>query len=235
MTEALLSRDIALRIRLAADALPDTPVGRLIQVLAELTGLPFVPERLAAIKVKDLRQAAGGALADLPAEALRQALALLQGDDQLDPMPLPALEHLSPGELPGSLRVACASDQGEQLDGHFGACRRFLIYQVAPGDCRLIDIRTPGGDVSTDDRNAARAELIRDCRVLFVASIGGPAAAKLVRLGVHPVKCAPGTSARAQIQALSDTIATAPPPWLAKCMGYGPEARVRFAREGEPA
>jgi hypothetical protein len=33
-----------------------------------------------------------------------------------------------------SIRIACASNRGERLDGHFGSCARFLIYQVSATD-----------------------------------------------------------------------------------------------------
>ena len=36
----------------------------------------------------------------------------------------------------------------------------------------------------SEDRNMFRVDLIRDCQVLYVVSIGGPAAAKVVR-GVY--------------------------------------------------
>lgn len=33
-----------------------------------------------------------------------------------------------------------AANGGEQIDGHFGFCHRFLVYQVSK-DSRLIDCR----------------------------------------------------------------------------------------------
>ena len=43
--------------------------------------------------------------------------------------------------MPGSIRAAVASDSDEELNAHFGSCRRFLIYQLTPEECRLIDVR----------------------------------------------------------------------------------------------
>jgi nitrogen fixation protein NifX len=230
MTDTALPRAIALRIGLAARALPTDPA-RLLRVLEDLTGLPPTEQRLAVLKVKDLKEAADGELAELDTDVLKQALALLKDEGLAPEDPPPDLEPYAEGDLPGSIRVACASDRGEELDGHFGSCRRFLIYQVSAAACRLIAVRLTDGDRYAEDKNAFRAGLIGDCQVLFVGSIGGPAAAKVVKAGVHPIKHPQAGPARAQVEALAAGIAKAPPPWLAKVMGQAPEERVRFERE----
>ncbi len=231
MPNASLSDDIALRIGLAARTLPDTDPARLLRVLADAVGLPPTAERLAGLKVKDLKQAASGDLADLDMDALRAALAILKGEAGLQLAPLPPTDPYREGEMPDSIRVACASNGGEELDGHFGAARYFLVYQVSATENRLIAVRTVDESQAGDDRNAYRAELIADCQVLYVASIGGPAAAKVIKRDIHPIKDADGGSARKRMLALQPILAGNPPPWLAKAMGQAPEARVRFERE----
>jgi len=82
-----------------------------------------------------------------------------------------------------------------------------------------------------DDKNVFRAELIQDCQVLYIASVGGPAAAKIVKLGIHPMKL-PGIESIADIiEQLQTVIAGTPPPWLAKAMGVDASDRFRFERE----
>ena len=227
-----LSEDIALRIGLAARALPDTDPGRLLRVLAATVGLPPTAEKLSALKVKDLKSGADGELAEIDSDALKSALALLKGEGLAETVPPPPLEPYADGDMPGSIRVACTSDSGEDLNGHFGSARHFLIYQVSPTDCRLIDCRRPN-DREAEDKTAYRAGLIGDCQVLYTASIGGPAAAKVVKLDIHPIKDAAGGSARARMARLQETLALQPPPWLAKAMGRGPQARVRFELSAE--
>ena len=222
-----LSREIALRVGLAARQLENADPGLLLRVLAEVTGLPPTLPKLASLRPKQLKQAAGGVLADRSPESLKAACAILNGDrDESDPPPVP--EPFEPGDMPGSLRVACASNQGELIDGHFGSCRNFLIYQVSTEEIRLIDVRPTNGPEGRDDKNAYRARLIADAQVLFVASIGGPAAAKVVRAGVHPIKQPQGGEARARIAELQAKISSSAPPWLAKVMGHAAEARARF-------
>ena len=227
MSEETLPREVALRIALAARELENTDAGVLLNVLADLTGLPPTPEKLAKLKPKQLGQAAGGALSGKDPQSLKTACAILKGE-RSQQGPLPQVEPYADGDIPDSVRVACASNDGELINGHFGSCRYFLIYQVSADDVRLIDVRTTDDPGSKDDKNTYRARLIGDAQVLFVASIGGPAAAKVVRAGVHPIKHPQGGEARDKISELQQKIAASPPPWLAKAMGRAAEASARF-------
>jgi nitrogen fixation protein NifX len=231
MPNAPISKDIALRIGLGARALPDTDPARLLRVLAAAVGLPPTAAKLAELRVKDLKSAADGELADLDQSVLKQALAILRGEVVPDFDPPPPVDPGAAADLPGSVRVACASDRGEELDGHFGSCRRFLIYQVSPDEVRLAAVREIEDALAQDDKNAYRASLIAECQVLYVVSIGGPAAAKVVKAGVHPVKWPDGGFARERVAALQPVLAQGAPPWLAKVMGRAPEERVRFERQ----
>ncbi|HTY04578.1 MAG TPA: NifB/NifX family molybdenum-iron cluster-binding protein [Rhodocyclaceae bacterium] len=120
--------------------------------------------------------------------------------------------------MSGSIRVACATDSGQLIDGHFGACKAFVIWDVGRQDVEFVEARSTLPADEADDRNAARAALLGDCQVACFLSIGGPAAAKVVRAGVHPLKVAPGTTMDAMVARLQEALAS-PPPWLAKVMG----------------
>lgn len=232
MSGSHISREIALRIGLAARELPDTDAARLLGVLDDLTGLPPTAEKLATVTVKELRAAADGVYAEVETAALKSALACLKGEAAMPAEQLPVAVPYSDGDMPGSIRVACASNSGELLDGHFGSCKRFLVYQVSESGSRLIGLRDIDDAAAGDDKNGYRASLIADCQILFVASIGGPAAAKVVRAGVHPVKKPDSGSARTEVEALQQVIGRGAPPWLAKVMGQTPEERMRFEQVG---
>jgi nitrogen fixation protein NifX len=228
-----LSKDIALRIALAAKILPDFDAAQLLKVLDELVGLPPTKDSLATLTVKQLKAAEAAELGSVKIELLKEALAYLKGDKGLGQETLPTIQSYSEDDMPNSIRVACASNNAEDLDGHFGSCARFLIYQVDSDEIRLVDIRPTDGPEARDDKNAYRSGLIADCQVLFVASIGGPAAAKVVKSGVHPIKHLNGGTTRERMTELQAVLALTPPPWLAKVMGYNEEERVRFEREAE--
>lgn len=231
---ANLSRDAALRIALAARILPDIGVGKLLEILHQRIDGELTLERLQTVTVTDLKTGFASADGEEDGEdigmglpALKEAVRILWGESEGNDLPQ-TVELAEP--MPGSIRVAIASNTGESLNGHFGSCLYFLVYQVSADACQLIDIRATTGAEDSDDRNAFRAELINDCQVLYVVSIGGPAAAKVVRAGVYPMKQIEGGESREVISRLQQVMAKSPPPWLAKILGVDAEARVRFAR-----
>ena len=218
-----ISEEVALRIALAARSLPDTEVRSLLTGLIELLGEPLAPGKLNKLRLNRLRQMES--LADVDEFYLRQALGFLKGRGiNTEPDPLPEIQDFAAGDMP-------ASNRGDNIDGHFGSCARFLVYQVSSDETRLVDIREPGPVDQEEDKNALRARLIADCNVLYTVSIGGPAAAKVVRMGLHPIKLPQGGPAPEALGKLQVTLAESPPPWLAKVMGEKPEQRVRFIRE----
>jgi nitrogen fixation protein NifX len=228
-----LSRELALRIGLAARALPDTDAKRLFTVLTSCIGLPITEEKMGGINLKAFKSAQEGELSDIDDDLLKKALHILKTDVETGAILKPRIRAYREGDMPGSVRIACASNDAVNIDGHFGSCSQFMIYQVSAEEARLIDIRStdiPKG-LEVDDKNLFRAELIQDCQVLYIASVGGPAAAKIVKLGIHPMKL-PGietiTGIIGQLQAV---IAGTPPPWLAKVMGIEAAERFRFERE----
>lgn len=210
-------KEVAERIGLAVRSLPGVEIAYLVEKLITRFGAPITVEKLSAIQASELKKMVEN-LRDAPqSDEIRMAVRYLWGEGEgLDQ--LPQVQPYAPGELPHSVRVAVASNTGENLDGHFGSARRFLIYQVACDQAKLIAIRDPLACEDAEDPNAARAKLIDDCQLLYVHSIGGPAAAKVIRAGIHPVKFPQGGPAAAAIARLQETLKS-PPPWLARIMG----------------
>ncbi|WP_133511473.1 NifB/NifX family molybdenum-iron cluster-binding protein [Candidatus Thiosymbion oneisti] len=237
MTQATLSDDVARRIALVARLLPHLGMARLIQVIEDAIGLPPTARGLEGLEIPDLKAALGDELADLDEQTLQEALAILRGEPgTLADPDLPPVEPYAEGDMPDSIRVACASDTGDLLDGHFGQARRFLIYQVSAQEDRLIAMRVPedahGDNTQAGDKTADRVRLIQDCQLLYIASIGGPAAAQVVKANVHPIKDTQGGPAHDRIIALRQVLASKVPPWLAKLMGRPLEERIRFESQG---
>ncbi|MET0116853.1 MAG: dinitrogenase iron-molybdenum cofactor biosynthesis protein [Sedimenticola sp.] len=231
MGATTISNDIALRIGLAARDIPETDAARLLKVLDDAIGLPPNKKKLSGLTIKSLKSAADGEFSDIDKAALESALGFLKGETVIEAEPLPEIEAYTEGDMPNSIRVACASNKGEMLDGHFGSCRRFLVYQVSKTESRLVDIRSIDDSQANGDKNGYRASIIKDCQLLFVGSIGGPAAAKVVRAGVHPIKKPKAVPSREEIAELQGVIGDTAPPWLAKVMGQSPEERIRFEQE----
>jgi nitrogen fixation protein NifX len=228
MSRKGLSHDMALRIALAAGALPDVSVQLLVDRLIAHFGMPLTAKKFASLTVADLANLLEGKGS---ASDVEQAAGLLRGD--LPKSPQPDLEPFEEGDMPHSIRVAVASNGGEMLNGHFASCESFLIYQVAADEVRLIDSCPTASAADEGDKTAALVNLISDCHVLFVVSVGGPAAAKVVKAGIHPIKRPKGGPAREELAELQSVLAGSPPPWLAKVLGVVPEERIRIAVGGE--
>ncbi len=238
MTTDTLSDEVAFRIALAAQALPDVSVGDLIEALQMHLGDPLDEEALSQITVTQLKSAFGQTY-DLDGEdagedadtqdiaALKAAVKILWGEIDDEEHKLPNPQPYQEGDMPGSIRVAVASNNHERLDGHFGSCARFLIYQMSPDEIRLIDRRSTLEADSSDDKNAFRVDLIKDCHVLYIVAVGGPAAAKVVRAGIYPMKQEGGGEARDSLTHLQQVMRTSPPPWMAKALGIDAGDRVK--------
>jgi nitrogen fixation protein NifX len=241
MSQNALSRELALRIGLAARALPDTTIQRLMTVLTAELGLPLTEEKLATLNLKTLKTAHEGEFLEVEEPLLKKAVHALKHpvSEDMTANSLRTGSHpITPyheGELPSSIRIACASDDTQKVDGHFGSCKQFMIYQVSANEARLIAVRdTAQVSEFEEDKNRFRSELIRDCQVLYLVSVGGPAAAKVIKLGIHPIKLPDVTPIAEVLAELQRVLANKPPPWLAKVMGINPEARF-VAREEEEA
>ncbi|MDD2760916.1 MAG: dinitrogenase iron-molybdenum cofactor N-terminal domain-containing protein, partial [Methylomonas sp.] len=163
-----LSRELALRIALAARVLPGVSVQQLIDVLHEKVGKPLDDEKLKAITVTNLKTGIGshdgeedGEDIGIGLENIKLAVRYLWGEEEGDEG-LPQVQLYKDGDMPESIRVAVASNSGSLLNGHFGSCIRFFVYQLSRTECRLIDIRSTIEADSADDRNLFRANLIKD-------------------------------------------------------------------------
>lgn len=237
MSEQPISNEVALRIALAARALPEVSIGDLIEALQKYLGDVLDEAALSRITVTNLKTAFGKTY-DLDGEEdgedagtgdiaqLKEAVRILWGE-AADGDKLPSIEPYQEGDILNSVRVAVASNNGEQLDGHFGSCLRYLVYQLSAKEMKLIDIRSALEADLSDDKNAFRVSLIKDCQVLYIVSVGGPAAAKVIKAGIYPMKVTEGGAAREVLSQLQNAIATSPPPWLAKVLGVAEGDRVK--------
>jgi nitrogen fixation protein NifX len=241
MSQAPFSNEVALRIGLAARVLPNMSVGDLVEGLDELCGGAIDEAALSRITVTHLKGLFGQAhdvdgdeeseqsVREKDMAAFKEAVRILWGETSEAEKP-PLLESLADGDTADSICVAIASNSEEKLDGHFGSCLRYLVYRVSSTQLKLVDARsTLAADLSTD-RNAFRVNLIKDCKLLYVVSAGGPAAAKVIKADIHLIQIAEGGLARDILQKLQAVMSKAPPPWLAKALGRSSEERTKSYR-----
>ncbi len=231
-----LPRDLALRIALASRVLPGVDLPKMLGILHERVGSPLNDEKLKSVTVTNLKTGLGSLDGEEDGEDIgiglaniKLAVRYLWGDEAEDE-DLPEIQLYKDGDLPESIRVAIGSNSGALINGHFGSCIRFLVYQLSAQDYRLIDIRSTIEADSAEDRNLFRANLIKDCHVMFVQSIGGPAAAKVIRADIYPIKVPDVIEAVEQLKEFQKVF-DAPPPWFAKALGRSAEESVRFTHD----
>jgi nitrogen fixation protein NifX len=231
MSTPAISNAVALRIGLASQVLPHISLPELIQALQTHFGVSTITEEsLSQLSVTQLKQCFDNFDQDKNTShydlaSLQEAVRLLWGETSNNEETLP-VEAYQESDWPNSIRVAVASNTGEQLDGHFGSCHRYLIYQLAVDKLQLIDVRSAVEADLADDKNRFRVNLIQDCAIVYVVSIGGPAAAKVIQGNIYPMKKEQGGSAREILAQLQSAIATSPPPWLAKLLGINQSGKL---------
>jgi nitrogen fixation protein NifX len=225
MTDQPYSNEVALRIGLAVRHLPSIPLPDFIEALHGFLGDHIDEQGLNKITVTNLKSAFRQS-ADIEGDddredfstaamaGFKDAVRILWGDTHDDE--IPALDAYQEGDMPGSVRVAVASNSGEELDGHFGSSLRFLIYQVSGTESRLIEVRSTLEADLAKEKIPARVQLITDCAVMYTMSIGGPAAARVTKTKIHVMLVPEGGPARDSLQKLQEVLHKKPPPWLVK-------------------
>jgi len=132
------------------------------------------------------------------------------------------------------MKVAFATENMVEVDAHFGWAKKIAIYEVQPEASRLVEIAEFAGDLAedgTEDKLLPKLDAIRDCAIVYVAAIGGSAAAKVVNLRVHPVKVPTPQPIAQIIERLQEVLKGTPPPWLRKALLKGQERSFDFAEE----
>lgn len=122
-----------------------------------------------------------------------------------------------------SMKVAFASTDKLHIDEHFGQAENFYIWEIGlelAEFCGVIQVRADGPGHS-DDKIEARAAALAECALVYVAEIGGPAAARLVAKKIHPIKSKDCEAIASVVDKLQDVLRGNPPPWLRKAMLKG--------------
>lgn len=214
--ESQISNEAALRISMASKSLPDVDTKSFVGLLLQHLGEPLSEQKLLSISPKSFRILIASIDEKINRQSITQALAVLTSQElTLQPLPTVAVGDALPGP---KLRIAVTSNQGELLDGHFGSCLRVLIYEVNAIGSQLVDIRELDSQTKGEKRTDKLITLIQDCHIVFTLSIGGPAAAKVTRANIHPVKKPGAMEAELVLNDLNQVIAGTPPPWIDKLL-----------------
>ncbi len=144
------------------------------------------------------------------------------------------LKLCNPNQGVRGMKIAFATQDLQRVDAHFGWAKNIAVYEISPEGFNLIEAIQFSGDLKEDgneDKITPKIEAIKDCAILYVAAIGGSAAARVVANKVHPIKVNEPEVITEILVRLQDVLKGAPPPWLRKAMLKGVERDLNFDDE----
>jgi nitrogen fixation protein NifX len=134
------------------------------------------------------------------------------------------------------MKVAFATQDQQRVDAHFGWAKHLAVYEVSPSGYAFVQDFPFGEDLAEDgneDKLSPKLAAIHDCAIVYVAAIGGSAAARVVASKIHPVKVNQPEPILDILDKLQETLAGTPPPWLRKALLKGQERVHDFEEDDE--
>ena len=134
------------------------------------------------------------------------------------------------------MKVAFATQDQQRVDAHFGWAKHLAVYEVTPERVAFVQDFPFGEDLAEDgneDKLAPKLDAIHDCAIVYVAALGGSAAARVVGSKIHPVKVAQPEPILDILDKLQDVLKGTPPPWLRKALLKGQERRFDFDEQDD--
>lgn len=134
------------------------------------------------------------------------------------------------------MKVAFATQDLQRVDAHFGWAKNLAVYRISPEEYSFVEAIQFSGDLQEDgneDKLAPKIEAIKDCAILYVAAIGGSAAARVVAHKIHPIKVNEPEAISEILARLQEVLKGAPPPWLRKALMKDVQRNCDFDEEGE--
>lgn len=122
------------------------------------------------------------------------------------------------------MKVAFSTQDKQRVDAHFGWAKNLAVYDVTPEGYHFVQNFEFGGKLEEDgdeDKLAPKLEAIKDCAILYVAAIGGSAAARVVAVKIHPIKVPQPEPILDILEKLQEVLKGTPPPWLRKALQKG--------------
>ncbi len=138
--------------------------------------------------------------------------------------------------MESALRVAFATKDMEEVNAHFGGAKEFVVYNVSKEGYEVSEvIKTDTSELEDDDKTNFRVRALKGVNIMYCESIGGTAAAKVIRAGIHPMKVSAPTPIEDLLKNLVQMINGNPPPWVKNIIQMTTEHDVRQDRwaEGE--
>ena len=94
----------------------------------------------------------------------------------------------SNGKLDNAIKVAFATKDMQTINAHFGGAKEFVVYKVSKDGFLMSEvIQTDTSDIDSDDKTDFKVRALAGINIMYCESIGGTAAAKVIRAGINPI------------------------------------------------
>jgi len=120
------------------------------------------------------------------------------------------------------MKIAFTTSDNIHINSHFGSARKIDVYEVDQNEYSFVETLKFDGNLNEDgneDKLLPKIEALHDCTIVYVSTIGGSAAARLIKQKITPIK------AQSEEQEITDvltnlvkTLNGSPPPWLRKAL-----------------
>jgi nitrogen fixation protein NifX len=120
------------------------------------------------------------------------------------------------------MKIAFTTSDRVHINAHFGWAKEIDVYEISDKGFDFVETLKFEGDLKEDgneDKITPKLDALVDCTIVYVAAIGGSAAARLIKKGVTPVKARSEEEEIAEVlNKLVSTLKGNPPPWLRKAL-----------------
>ncbi|MDA8402138.1 MAG: nitrogen fixation protein NifX [Deltaproteobacteria bacterium] len=114
------------------------------------------------------------------------------------------------------MKVGFATNDNILINDHFGWAKNFAVYEINGDGFKFLENRYFEEEIEELSKIDKKIEGLRDLKIIFVESIGGTAAARVVKSGIHPIKSKPNDKIESVMEELQAVLSKNPPPWLKK-------------------
>lgn len=114
------------------------------------------------------------------------------------------------------MKVGFATTDNILINDHFGWAKKFAVYEINGEGFRFLENRHFDEEIEELEKIDKKIAGLKDLKIIFVESIGGTAAARVVKSGIHPVKSKPNDKIEDVMGNLKAVLTKNPPPWLKK-------------------
>ena len=95
----------------------------------------------------------------------------------------------STSNLENAMKVAFATKDMQTINAHFGGAKEFVVYDVSKDGFELSGvIKTDTSELNGDAKTDFKVQALQGINIMYCESIGGTAAAKVIRGGINPMK-----------------------------------------------